>query len=102
MTLVELLKKISEEYPVEKQNPVKDNKLRYFIENKATTTIKSLIKHKSKKKLNVYASAQQGVWLTCPWIIVCHQDITNTAQKGYYAAISFSESCEHCFSYWSR
>ena len=49
MTLVKLLKKISEEYPVEKQNPVKDNKLRDFIENKATRIIKSLIKHKSKK-----------------------------------------------------
>ena len=93
MNILEVVKKISEEFPIAKKQPVKDHPLRKFIENDVPKILKNSL-DKKYDYLKISSSAQQGKWVTAPWIIFLNQAITKSAQEGFYPSISFTEDCK--------
>ena len=93
MDILKTIQKISDEFPLAKNEPVKNHPLRKFIEIDAPRIVKNSI-NKKYHYLKISSSAQQGRWVTAPWIIFLHKGITKSAQEGFYPSISFTEDCK--------
>lgn len=39
----------------------------------------------------------KGNWAEIPWVVCANENITNTAQKGYYIVLGFSADMQSCF-----
>jgi 5-methylcytosine-specific restriction protein A len=84
----DILKRILDEYLIEKTKPLIENELAKFIRRDVVNTIIS------EASLNtdyykVTGSAGQGKWAEIPWIAIFDRQITETAQEGYYIIYFF-------------
>lgn len=89
-----IILKLAEEFPIAKEEPVKNHPLRSYIERELPEEFKNFLPSEFHHYL-ISSKAQGGRWVTAPWIIFLHPSITKSAQEGYYPSISFSENCKH-------
>lgn len=86
--LRDVLNVILNKYSLEKSENFRENSLAYDIRNTYPNIISKCC-NISKKNYKVYGSSGKGQWAEVPWIAICDQSITESAQKGYYIVYLF-------------
>lgn len=89
-SLYEAIKRVIEEYPIEKTKSFKDNELGHFVRNDIVEILNETMSL-DESKYYVSASVGQGVWATIPWICCFDRSVTISATNGYYLVYLFKE-----------
>ena len=91
MELRTLFEKIAKEYPVAKQQELKNHPLTKFIRSQVPksfeTDIGSIL-----SKYKVLVAKHAGNWSRVAWIVIVDRRVSETATNGYYPVYSFFEN----------
>ncbi|NRQ56063.1 MrcB family domain-containing protein [Brevibacillus sp. HD1.4A] len=84
--------RILKEYPVASKEDLKGHKLGNFVRNNMVDIIKKQL-NIDTSEIKVIGSVGQGNWAEVPWIVLCHRQITESAQRGVYVVYLFKADC---------
>ncbi|KAF1301026.1 MrcB family domain-containing protein [Candidatus Enterococcus willemsii] len=81
-----LLKKVLDNYLIEKEKPLKDNNLAKVVTKDLVSSIREKVQN---DKYVIKGSVGQGQWAEIPWICIFDKTISTQTTKGIYIAILF-------------
>lgn len=89
INLQSFIKEILNNYKQEKNNDFANNSLGSLLKNSITDYLKNII---DNSKYTLEWSIGKGQWAAIPWLAIFDNDITKSAQNGYYIVYLFKEN----------
>lgn len=96
MSLIDLLKKIGESYAEARNQPFAKHPLASIIRNELPASVRGLLKPADLENIKVVGSAGKGNWADFPWLAFLHEEVTDSAQSGFYPVFLYEPGMETC------